>query len=123
MLEAKWKLDPIKGRGFNQVNAQQRLFDDHFNEYNFRQELDFLSKQILEKLSSSSAGLNNNDIYLLSLNNEFKASHANSVLKELIKNKKIKSFNPLNMSDFTGTGFGISYKDFKENNVKVIFKK
>ncbi|HEY5327118.1 MAG TPA: three-Cys-motif partner protein TcmP [Mucilaginibacter sp.] len=123
MVETKWSADPIAGKGFNQekFNPQGSLFVTEFKELDTRKQIDFLKKQILKELKDKQQ-LNNLEIYKLTLLNEFKPSHANGILKELLKSKRVKAYNPDNIPINGELGFGISYKDFSSKNVKIIFK-
>jgi len=123
MIETKWSADPIAGKGFKQekISPQVSMFVTEFKESDNRKEIEFLKNQILEELKSREK-LTNLDIYKLTLLNEFKPSHANKILKELLKSKRIKIFNPDNTPINGELGFGISYKDFSSRNIKIIFK-
>ncbi|MEO5909826.1 MAG: three-Cys-motif partner protein TcmP [Pelobium sp.] len=122
MIEAKWSADPISGRGFKKEKStiQTSMFDTQFKEYDKRKELDYLKNRLLIELRENKE-LNNNDIYEITLLNEFKPSHANIVLKELLKNRTIKGFDKFNLDTQGETGFGISYKNYKDKAVKVKF--
>lgn len=121
MVETKWSTDPVTGKGFKQESTQFSFFDSEFKENDTRKQLEYLKNQILTELKSKTQ-LNNLDIYRLTLLNEFKPSHANGVLKELLKSKRIHAYNPDNTASDAVLGFGISYKDFSNSNVKIIFK-
>lgn len=121
MVETKWAADPVTGKGFKQEKIQSSLFDMQFKELDTRKQFDFLKNKIIDELRSKSQ-LTNLDIYKLTLLNEFKPSHANKILKELINSKRIKAYNPDNTVFNEDFGFGISYKDFSTKNVKLIFK-
>lgn len=123
MIETKWSADPIGGRGFKleKPKIQTGLFDQEFKEEDKRKQLEFLENQILDTLKIKP--LNNLEIYKLTLQNEFKPSHANKVLRSLIKSSKIRTYRPEGTVTQAELGFGISYKDFASQNIKVIFKK
>jgi len=121
MIETKWSADPVTGQGFKQQSPQISFFDAEFKEIDKRKQIEFLKGQILSQLRSKQK-LNNLEIYELTLQNEFKPSHANGVLKELLKSGAIKAFNPDNTSLSRELGYGISYKDYSTKNIKVVFK-
>jgi three-Cys-motif partner protein len=121
MLEAKWKMDPVKGKGFDQKNtkSQTSMFQNEFEEHDKRKELDYLAN-IIRKEIKLKGSLNNNDIYRLSVLNEFRPTHANTVMKQLLKNV-IKAEYPSNRETNVLTGFGINYDNYKNGEVKIIF--
>ena len=123
MLEAKWKMDPVKGKGFDQKKraSQIALFQEEFDENDRRKGLEYLARIILEELNASGS-LTNNDIYKLSLLHEFRPTHAYIVLRQLLK-KDIKARYPNGGNTEGGTGFGINYENYKNNIVKIIFYK
>lgn len=121
MVEAKWSADPVTGKGFKQQPIQQSIFETQFKEIDKRKQIDYLKSQILAELRRKQ-NLNNLEIYVLTLQNEFKPSHANGVLKDLLKLRAIKAFGPNNTLFLKEDGFGISYKDFSSKNIKVVFK-
>jgi three-Cys-motif partner protein len=119
MVEAKWKLDPVKGKGFLQKKPAT-LFDDHFQEVDHKRQLDYLKKVILEALQNTV--LSNNDIYELTLKNEFRQTHAKSVLDDLIKTKKIDTCNSKGEHLATNGAYYMDYTHFKNNDNKIYFK-
>jgi len=123
MVETKWKLSPITGKGFNQSKNQTNLFEQQFQEQDKRRQLEYLEKRLLNSINLAATGLTNKDIYLLTLKNDFKPSHANEILRKLIKDNYIEIYNIRNEKVNVDFGFGISYKDFKDVNAKVFFKK
>lgn len=64
MVEAKWKLDPVKGKGFSQKKTPT-LFDTHFEQVDHSREIDYLKSQILDALRQKV--LSNVEIYELAL--------------------------------------------------------
>ncbi|MGB8191805.1 MAG: three-Cys-motif partner protein TcmP [Chitinophagaceae bacterium] len=119
MVEAKWKLDPIKGKGFTQKRPPS-LFDDHFEEVDHNRELDFLKTKIINGLKSGM--LSNNEIYELTLRNEFRPTHAKSVLDELIKAKIIDTCNEKGEHISNIGAYYLDYNHFKNNDNKIYFK-
>lgn len=121
MLEAKWKMDPVKGKGFDQKKqaAQTAMFQEEFEEHDIRKSLEYLGKVILHEIKARGT-LTNNEIYKLSLLNQFRPTHANSVMKQLLK-KEIKAKYPGGSQTQGGTGFGINYENYKNDEVKIIF--
>jgi three-Cys-motif partner protein len=119
MVEAKWKLDPIKGKGFTQKKTPS-LFDNHFEEVDHNRELDFLKVKITSALKDRI--LSNNDIYELTLRNEFRPTHAKTALDSLIKFRKIDTCN-LNGEHISSPGaYYLDYTHFKNKENKIYFK-
>lgn len=123
MLESKWKMDPVKGKGFNQnrKTGQVSMFDQEFEEYDKRKEIDFLTNILRDKIQDVGS-LNNNDVYRLSLLNEFRPTHANAAIKLLLK-KGIKAYYPSGDEIQGVVGFGINYDNYKSQIIKVTFSK
>jgi three-Cys-motif partner protein len=121
MLEAKWKMDPIKGKGFDQQknSFQISMFTQEFEEQDKRKQLDYLARIFLNEINEKKQ-LTNNDIYKLSLLNEFMPKHAKMVLKNLVKGS-IKAKSPSGITEDSEAGFGINYDNFRNNTVKVLF--
>jgi len=107
MLETKWKLAPVSGRGFNQQKGIG-FFDEEFQEIDKTRRLSNLESIILQTINKKSV-LDNNDLYELSLKNEFLPKHANQALKNLLKRNKIQVDKQ--------TGYGIEYKNWKNKIV------
>lgn len=123
MLEAKWKMDPVKGKGFNQNKSatQSSMFQEEFEDVDKRKSLDYLAGIITQEIKVKGS-LTNNDIYRVSLLNEFRPTHANAVLKQLLK-KGIKAQRPTGEDSGSEFGFGINYENYKNSTVKVTFHK
>lgn len=119
MVEAKWKLDPIKGKGFSQKRAPS-LFDNHFEVADHNRELDFLKAQITTALKSRM--LSNSDIYKLTLRNEFSPSHAKTVLDGLIRSSKIDTCNEKGEHISSAGAYYLNYTHFKNKVHKIYFK-
>jgi three-Cys-motif partner protein len=123
MVEAKWKLDPIKGKGFTQKRSspQTSMFNDHFEEQDNKRYLDFLKDLILKELKSRGR-LSNCELYKLSLLNEFKPMHAKTLLVELVAAKKILPYdakgNLLSQID----GAYMDYEHFKRKSELIFYK-
>lgn len=119
MVEAKWKLDPIKGKGFTQKKAPS-LFDNHFEEVDYNRELDFLKTKILEVLKKGI--LSNNAIYKLTLQNEFRPTHAKKALEGLINSKRVETCDEKGEKIITPGAYYLDYTHFKNNENKIFFK-
>lgn len=119
MVEAKWKLDPIKGKGFIQEKAPT-LFDDHFEEIDKNMALGYLKTCLLKALKIGP--LSNTQVYELALINEFKPQHAKETLNELIKNKKVEICNSSGSSISHIGSFGLDFTHFKNKTNKIYFK-
>jgi three-Cys-motif partner protein len=94
MLETKWKLDPIKGKGFNQNKDSNQLsmFNEEMNELDSLREISYLEDIIYRHIKQNTS-INNIEIYELTVKNEFLPKHANTALHNLIKNKKIQEIH------------------------------
>jgi three-Cys-motif partner protein len=120
MVEAKWKLDPIKGKGFSQKKPAT-LFDEEFQEHDVNREIELLKTLIIDYLMEKKM-LSNNDIYELALINEFRQTHAKLVLDDLIKNKKIEACNSKGETQIGIVGYYLDYTHFKNKENKIYFK-
>ena len=118
MVEAKWNLDPVRGKGFTQKKTPS-LFDDHFEEVDHNRELDFLKETITVALKNRM--LSNKDIHELALRNEFRPTHAKTALDGLIKSRKIDTCNVKGEHITTGGVYYLDYTHFKKEN-KIYFK-
>jgi three-Cys-motif partner protein len=120
MVESKWSLDPVKGKGYNQSPSSVGLFQQEFDEIDYKQQLEFLKKTIVSHLQIKQ-NITNTELYELTLKHEFKPSQCNTALKDLIKGRRILARdingNLLNLS----SGFYIAYHCYKDKDVKVIF--
>jgi len=116
MLETKWKLDPIKGKGYNQQKdtSQMNLFEEEFEEIDKMRELSYLEGIIYQSISKKE-NVSNNELYELTLRNEFLPKHTNQVLENLIKQNRIQC---------NSSAFGINYNNFKNkviiSNYKIL---
>jgi three-Cys-motif partner protein len=119
MVEAKWKLDPIKGKGFTQKKSPS-LFDDHFEVIDHNRQLDFLRCQIINNLQKKM--LSNNETYELTLKNEFQIKHANLILKELMSKRIINTCNEQGEAVAYSGAFYLDYTYFKNKEVKIYIK-
>lgn len=120
MVEAKWKLDPVKGKGFTQKKTPT-LFDTEFEETDNKRELEFLKQTIYTFIKQMSI-VSNTQIYKLALTNEFRATHAKSVLDDLIKYKNIESCDSQGNYLDTGGAYYLDYAHYKQSDNKVYFK-
>ncbi|MDR3285970.1 MAG: three-Cys-motif partner protein TcmP [Prevotellaceae bacterium] len=116
MLETKWKLDPVKGKGFNQdKNSMQfSMFDEEMNEIDNLLEISYLEDVIYKSIKQNNR-LTNIEIYELSLRNEFLPKHAKTALQNLVKNNKIQEIN-------NSLGYKINYSNYKNKIVISKFK-
>ncbi len=111
MLETRWKLDPVKGKGFNQTDnsGQLTFLDDELDEIDYVRQISHLENTIYQSLKQKK-GATNIDLYELTLKTEFLPKHANTALKNLIAEKKIREIN-------NSTGFNINYQNYASNHV------
>jgi hypothetical protein len=114
MVEAKWKLDPYGGEGFDHPSNMHSLFEEEFIEQDKMEKISFLEKILIETIKKSNK-ISNIDVYKLALINEFLPKHAKSALNNLIRDNKIKTV-------MKTRGFGISYKNYNDKNVISEFK-
>jgi three-Cys-motif partner protein len=112
MIETKWKLDPVKGKGFNQEKTPS-LFDTEFKAIDKIREISYLENIIWQSIEQKSQ-LNNIELYEMCLLNEFLPKHANEAIKNLQKKNKIKEIN-------NSIGFGISYQNYKIQTITSTF--
>ena len=111
MLETKWKLDPVKGKGFNQNKntMQLSMFEEEMNEYDNLREISYLEEIIYQSIKQNKT-LTNIEIYELSVRNEFLPKHANTALENLVKTKKIQEIN-------NSLGYKINNSNYKNKIV------
>lgn len=119
MVEAKWKLDPVKGKGFLQKKPPS-LFDDHFEQVDHSREIDHLKTKILQGLEGKL--LSNTQVYELALRSEFRQTHAKSALDDLIRSKKVDTCNEKGEHLSTAGAYYLDYTHYKNNENKVYFK-
>ena len=114
MIETKWKLDPVKGKGFQQSDDSKQLsmFDDEIKEIDYKREITYFESLIYGAIKRSGI-LSNIELYELTLKNEFLPKHANSVLKNLLKSNKVREI-------YNSKGFGIDYTNYRG---KIIYSK
>lgn len=116
MVESKWKLDPNKGKGFNQPSVQGNMFDSSFLEADISHNIANLKNIFVEFLQKNGT-LNNCQIYELALAAEYTPAQAKKAIDELLSNRRIKDItgesNPL--------GAYINYNNYKDRIIKVTF--
>lgn len=120
MVEAKWKLDPVKGKGYTQKKVPT-LFDAEFEETDNKREIDFLKQTIFTFIQQKEL-VSNTQVYELALINEFRATHAKAVLDELIKSGKVETYNAQGIRLDAGGAYYLDYTHFKQSNNKIYFK-
>ena len=111
MLEAKWKLDPIKGKGFNQNknSMQMSMFDGEFSKIDHLCQISYLENVIYQSIKRNRI-MTNVELYELTLKNEFLPKHANKVLNDLIFQNKIREISNSN-------GYKINYSSYRDKNI------
>jgi three-Cys-motif partner protein len=120
ILEVKWQLDEMEGRGFKQPK-QQHSFLEIFEKDEIQNEnYDRLEKILAEFLKSPK---NNNEIYEIVLRNEFRIKYANEVFRNWQDERK--SFKVIE----TATGeearkgtFFLNWENFRDNTIKATFE-
>ena len=117
MVDAKWKLDPTKGKGFNQVKIQGDLFADANDLEDYSYSIEKL-KEILYSHIEQKSSLNNYEVYKIGLENEFTPAQCKIALEDLFNKKKI-IYNVLEGKNLTIQHF--NYNSFKKKEVKSIF--
>lgn len=124
MIEAKQKLDPNRGKGYDKQKLimQNSLFGDLLQEEDRRIHLNYLKELLLKEFRSRPDGLSNCDVYYLAVTNEFRPTNANTVIKELIKEQWIVPYYGKDQSDSSGQGYYIDYDHYRRNSVQVTFK-
>ena len=116
MLETKWKLDPVRGKGFNQNKntLQLSMFEEEMNEIDNLREISYLENLIYQSIKQNGE-ITNIGIYKLTLTNEFLPKHANLAIKELLAQNKIQEVS-------NSSGYGINYANYKNKSVTSKFK-
>ena len=116
MLETKWKLDPVRGKGFHQTknSMQLSLFDEEMNETDKSLEISHLENLIYQSIKQNDS-ITNIDIYKSTLKSEFLPKHANTALKNLLTQNKIQEIN-------NSMGYGINYNNYKNKKIVSKFK-
>jgi three-Cys-motif partner protein len=116
MLETKWKLDPVRGKGFNQNKnpTQRSLFDEQMKEIDNLREISHLEDVIYQSTKQNDT-ITNVEIYKLTLKNEFTPKHASVALKNLIAQSKIQEVN-------NALGYGVNYTNYKNKSIISKFK-
>jgi three-Cys-motif partner protein len=111
MLETKWKLDPGQGKGFkqNEEPLQPIMFDEEIKAFDESQSISTLENVIYQEIAQNGT-LTNVELYELTLKNEFLPKHVNSVLRNLIKNHKIREVN-------NSKGYKIDYTSYRNKNI------
>jgi len=111
MLETKWKLDPGQGKGFkqNEEPLQPTMFDEEIKAFDALQSISTLENVIYQEIAKNGT-LTNVELYELTLKNEFLPKHVNFVLKNLIKNRKIREVN-------NSKGYKIDYTSYRNKNI------
>lgn len=84
MLEAKWKIDPQNGKGWDYTNKQILIF----GEQEIRTRIDELENK-LEKFLTSDVRVYNGDIYEFTLKQRYLPKHTNTILKKWQDNNKL----------------------------------
>lgn len=123
MVEAKWKLDPVKGRGFSQRKRpeQTSMFQDHFELVDQKQHLDYLRKLIIDQLTKRTK-VSNVDLYEFTLMNEFKPMHAKQLLAKMVASKAIIATDVQGNKLSTLDGAFMDYNHFKQKKDMIFFK-
>ena len=113
MLETRWKLDSVAGKGFNQRGDSAQLtipgLAEKLNEIDYLRGISHL-ENIIYHFIKQNKGMTNVELYTFTLKNEFLPKHTNAALENLIAEKKIRE---VNKSD----GYNISYTNYKENRI------
>ena len=121
LIEAKWDVDPVKGKGFNQKNTQAGLFDQEFEETDRKQHLDYLKTCVIDFLRANPV-ITNPELYKLALMNEFKTSHMNSAIKDLLNGKRLVAIDKQKNQTSPPLAYYINYDHYKRQDIKVTFK-
>ncbi len=123
MVEAKWKLDPIRGKGYSQKQSstQMSMFQEHFEAQDTMSHLDFLNVLIIEELKNRTQ-MNNVDLYEFALINEFRPMHCKKILTKLVESKTIEAYDITGNRLYNLDGAYMDYSHFKSGLVKIIYK-
>jgi three-Cys-motif partner protein len=121
MLEVKWKADPSQGKGYKKNAIVNDLFGGELIEYDKGNQLEFLSKLLIDKIKKHEL-ISNVEVYRLAVKNGFLPKHSNTIIKQLRKEGKILTCDKAGSNtDFGGATY-IDYTHYKENNKVVYFK-
>lgn len=120
ILEVKWQLDEMEGRGFKQPKAQTSFLDllerDEIEHENY----DRLEKILIELLQTPK---NNNEIYEVVLRSEFRPKHANEVFKNWQDDgKNFKVMEVATGKDARKGSFHLKWEHYRDKDIKVIFE-
>lgn len=121
VIDAKWKIDPIKGQGFLLENRQYSFFKEREDEISFDNELLRLQNIILDKLADKS-NISNCDLYYIAIESNFRPTHAVQILKEL-QNTKIISVSRADGENSKRGAFYVNSKYSKEVIINVSLAK
>ena len=110
-LESIWSLNPVKGKGYDKVKSpnQLTLFQEELNDNDYIRTLKVLEDIFHEELKKATK-LNNNQIYKITLLNEYLPKHA----KEALVNMQEKG--EINIQKTT-KGFGINNENYKNGTI------
>lgn len=121
MLQTKWELDEDYGKGFRIISDNYNLFE--IEEKNQIKEDNF--KRLKEKVISfiKNKRVSNDDLYRFVLTEDFLPTHINLVLKDLLKNNKIKIIDANNFKEIVSVrSFYIAYKYYKNSKPRLFFE-
>jgi hypothetical protein len=92
IVGVKWEIDSTKGEGFLQRDQQERLFREEEDSKEFEDKMDQLKKVIIDAISQKK-NISNIDLYYTVIMCNFRAKHANTLLKQLQKDNIIMTVN------------------------------
>jgi len=120
MVDSKWALDPIKGKGFDQKRSGG-MFEAQFQEFDNKQQIEFLKELILKYLQKN-GHISNDEIYVLGLMNEFRPKDVVSVIKGFMNGGRVEGYKSSGQKLVGNDNLYINYQQYKWNANKIIFK-
>ncbi|HMQ70307.1 MAG TPA: three-Cys-motif partner protein TcmP [Ignavibacteria bacterium] len=117
ILEVKWQLDRNTGRGYSigqdDLNLQQLLPGFQLNQF----------EKNLENYLKGNTNTSNLDLYLFTIKNEHLPKHTNEILKKWQNEKTLLVLDVEKNKDARKNSFYINFDYYKNNKIKVSFKK
>ena len=122
ILEVKWLLDEDNGKGFRLPEAQGNLFTEYFSEEAKTKNAEKLEKILLTILTQPKT---NNELYEITLTNEYLPTHTTKILKKWQNTKNnFKVIDIETNKPARKNFFYISYNYYKQSpKVKFIIEK
>lgn len=116
IIEVKWKLNPIDGRGFK-YNKQTHLFTEQFNKKDHEEALSYLENNLVDFLKIARTNV---DLYEYTLKLGYMPKHTVSFLKKLQNENKLNVVSATsNKSKIRKGSFYVNYENYNPQKPKV----